>query len=187
MNASGNTTTAARARAAAPISRHALSTHASASNGIAPACTTAAVTILVRVVIARLRSRLLLKISVHERDRHAAFADRRRDALDRAQANVAAGEYARHAGFEQIRVARERPATGPHHVVPGEHVATRVARDGGRQPVGLRIGADEHEESAARVLLHATAGGIANVDRRQVRVTVGSDDLGSHAYADVRL
>src|SRR5690348_1472635 len=110
MNASGNTTTAAPAPAASPMSRQALSTHASASNGIEPACTTAAVTILASGVIASLRLCLLLQISVHERNRHAAFADGRRDALDGAQANVAAGEYARHAGFEQIRIAGERPA-----------------------------------------------------------------------------
>src|SRR5512142_336120 len=42
MNASGKTTTFAPLAAASPTSRTALSTHASASKGTAPACTTAA-------------------------------------------------------------------------------------------------------------------------------------------------
>ena len=41
----------------------------------------------------RLRQKL-----VHEGDGHAALADGRRNALDRAQPHVAAGEHAGHAG-----------------------------------------------------------------------------------------
>ena len=49
-------------------------------------------------------------VLVHERDRHAALADGGRDALDRAEADVPAGEDAGHAGLEQVRVALLLPA-----------------------------------------------------------------------------
>src|SRR5438309_10725942 len=55
---------------------------------------------------------LVAQILVNERDRHAAFADRRRDTLDRAETHVAAGEDARNAGFEKIGIAIARPAAG---------------------------------------------------------------------------
>ena len=47
---------------------------------------------------------------VDEGDGHAALADRGGDALDRAEADVAAREDARNARLQQIRVAIERPA-----------------------------------------------------------------------------
>src|SRR5262249_18275064 len=45
----------------------------------------------------------LLEVLVHELDRHGAFADRRRDALDRARPDVSRGEHARAAGLEEER------------------------------------------------------------------------------------
>ena len=41
---------------------------------------------------------------------HRAFADRARDALDRARAHVAGDEHARDGRLEHVRVAFERPA-----------------------------------------------------------------------------
>ena len=55
------------------------------------------------------RSSRLAQVLVHEGDRHAALADRRGNALDRAEAHVAAREDARHARLEQVRVALELP------------------------------------------------------------------------------
>ena len=52
----------------------------------------------------------LAQVLVDEGDRHAALADGGGDALDRAEADVAAGEDAGHARLEQVRVAVERPA-----------------------------------------------------------------------------
>ena len=51
----------------------------------------------------------VLEVLVHEGDRHAALADRGGDALDRAEAHVAAREDARDARLEQVRVAVELP------------------------------------------------------------------------------
>ena len=63
---------------------------------------------------AELRALLLLlaQVLVDEGDRHAALADRRGDALDRAEADVAAREDAGDARLEQVGVALElqRPA-----------------------------------------------------------------------------
>jgi len=57
---------------------------------------------------------VLPEVLVHEGDRHAAFADRGRDSLHRAEADVAAGEDARHARLEEVRVALDIPAArGP--------------------------------------------------------------------------
>lgn len=44
---------------------------------------------------------------MHEGDGHAALADGGRDALDRAEADVAAGEDARNTRLQQVRVAVE--------------------------------------------------------------------------------
>src|SRR4051794_5979477 len=51
MNASGNTTTLAPVAAASATRRRALSTHAAASNGMLPACTTATCTVCAWLVI----------------------------------------------------------------------------------------------------------------------------------------
>src|SRR6202171_6803652 len=51
----------------------------------------------------------LAEILMDECNRHAAFADARSHPLDRAMANVADRKNTRHAGFQQIGVALERP------------------------------------------------------------------------------
>src|SRR4051812_336198 len=51
MNASGKTTTFAPVAAASATSRRAFSTHAAASNGMLPACTTATCTVCAWLVI----------------------------------------------------------------------------------------------------------------------------------------
>ena len=81
-------------------------------------------------------------------DRDAALADGGGDALHRAEANVAAGEHARHAGLDQIRVAAFVPAPCFHHIAAGQNIAARVTRDFRRQPVRFGVGADEHEQAA---------------------------------------
>ena len=88
------------------------------------------------------------EVLVDEGDRHASFADRRGDTFHLAEANVAAGENARHARLEQVRVAVELPAPGRAHVGAGQDVAMPVQRDLGRQPRCLCVGADEDEEAA---------------------------------------
>jgi hypothetical protein len=44
------------------------------------------------------------QILMHERNGHAAFTDSRRDPLDRAEANIAAGENSGSARLKQIRI-----------------------------------------------------------------------------------
>ena len=62
---------------------------------------------------------------MHEGDRHAALADRRRDALDGAGADVAAREDARDARLEEVGVAVEIPASA---AVTSEPVSTKPRR-----------------------------------------------------------
>ena len=50
---------------------------------------------------------------VEELDGDGALADRRRDALHRAVADVAGGEHPRHARLEEERAAIERPGSRP--------------------------------------------------------------------------
>jgi len=87
---------------------------------------------------------------MHEGDGHAAVADRRGDALDRAGADVAAGEDPGHARLEQVRVALERPAARRAHVGAREDVAALVQRDSVGKPAGVGVCADEDEEPARR-------------------------------------
>src|SRR5581483_104266 len=85
----------------------------------------------------------LLQVLVHESDRHAALADRGGDPLDRAVADVAAGEDAGAARLEQLRVAVELPLPGGGDVGAGEDIAALVEGDLGRQPRRLGVGTDE--------------------------------------------
>ena len=89
-----------------------------------------------------------LQVLVDEGDRHAALADRRRDPLHRAVADVPAGEDPRDAGLEQVRVAAGLPATPGGRVGAGEDEAVVVERDLRRQPRRLGIRTDQDEEAA---------------------------------------
>src|SRR4029453_2694968 len=124
----------------------------------------------------------VLQVLMHERDGHAAFADGGGDALDRARSNVTASEDARHARLEQIRIAVARSIRGRRNVDAGEHVAASVARDLAGQPLGLRIRADEDEETAARPALLVTAAAIGYVDRGEMAVAVDTGHLGAREH-----
>src|SRR5207244_6703695 len=120
---------------------------------------------------------------VDERDRHAALADRGRDALDRSVADVTAGEDARHARLEQIGITLELPGAAGRHVRAGQHEAARIESDLGRKPRRLGVRADE-DEDAARLEPRRLAGDtIPDVDRLQGELPVRGDDL---RLADVR-
>src|SRR3954453_534946 len=104
---------------------------------------------------------------MYEGDGHAALADRGGDALDRGGADVAAGEDARDARLEQMRVPLERPATRRAQVRAGEDEALLVQRDVLREPAGLRVGADEDEQAARAEPGHGAGSTVADVDRLQ--------------------
>src|SRR5258705_4461910 len=90
----------------------------------------------------------LAQVLVHERDRHAAFADRCRDTFYGSGPNVAAREHARHTRLEQVRIAIELPGSVPLHRGPSEDEAVGVDRDLRRKPRRLRVGSHEDEEAA---------------------------------------
>ena len=72
---------------------------------------------------------------------------RRGSAFDGAVADIAAGEGAGDAGFEEVGVAVKGPVPGAAHVGAGEDEAAFVVSDFGGEPVGLGVGADEDEEA----------------------------------------
>src|SRR2546430_7568259 len=113
----------------------------------------------------RCRGLPLAEILMDECDRYAAFTDARSDALDRAVANVADRENARHAGLQQIRIALERPRAvllrhKVGHVASGANVTALVANYRRRQPRCRGVGSDEHEKRIGRLApaLAAAAG-----------------------------
>jgi hypothetical protein len=61
----------------------------------------------------------VLQILVDESDRHAAFPDCGRNALDLARPYIAAREDAGDARFEQVRIPIVRPVPGFHRIVSG--------------------------------------------------------------------
>ena len=86
----------------------------------------------------------LREIGVQRGHHLRAFADGGGDALDRAGAHVADREDAAAVGLERM-------APGAH-LRPGADEALGVQRDAAlRQPVGVRIGADEQEQMADRL------------------------------------
>src|SRR5262249_12591764 len=114
---------------------------------------------------------------MHERDCEAALADGGSDALHRARTNVAAREDARHARLEEVPVAIEVPLPLGADVGTREHVAARVERDLGREPVGVRIGADEEEEPARLEASYIAGFRIPDIDRFEGVRSVSSLDL----------
>ena len=74
-----------------------------------------------------------------------AVANRCRNALNRAGANVADREHAVAAGFE-------RQEAGPRQFVASQHEAAVVELESrGGEPIGVRLGADEGEEVTDRL------------------------------------
>src|SRR5206468_4447876 len=106
----------------------------------------------------------MLQILVDEGDRHAALADRGSNAFDRAQPHVPTGEHTGDARFEKVGIAAVRPTPGLHDVVTGKNVAAVIARDVGREPFRLCVGADENEEAATVASAYVCARRIAYVD-----------------------
>src|SRR5262249_36320222 len=124
-------------------------------------------------------------VLVHEGDRHAALADRRGNALHRAEPDVAAGEDAGDARLEEVRVAVELPPARRPRVEAGEHVSLLVERDLRWEPCGFGICTDEDEEPT-RFEPGCLAGrGIADVDPLERRVAVRCDYLRPVEHADV--
>ena len=83
-----------------------------------------------------------------------------------------AGEDARHARLQQVRVAVVGPAPARGDVGARQHEAALVERDLGRQPGRVRVGADEDEQAAARAADLRPGGAIADVDRLELDVAV---------------
>src|SRR3984957_20161793 len=64
------------------------------------------------------------------------------------------------------------PASIFHHIVSGQHISACITCDGSRQPLSIRVGTDEDEKAAAVVSAYSVTRALANIDRRQVSVTV---------------
>src|SRR4029453_1007775 len=108
----------------------------------------------------------------------AALTDRGGDSFHGAESHVAAGEDARNAGLEEVRVAVELPASGAAHVGAGEHVAPLVECDLGWEPRGFGVRADEDEQTTRLEPGRVAGGGVVDVDRLERGVPVRGDHLG---------
>src|SRR5439155_26911411 len=97
-----------------------------------------------------LREASLAQHVMNERDRNRALANGRGDALDAARADIADGEDAWPARFEQQRRARQWPAGGGEIVVreirTGLDEAVLVEREASIEPAGVRHRARHHED-----------------------------------------
>ena len=74
----------------------------------------------------------MAEILMHKCDRHTALPNRRCNAFDRAEPDVAASEYTRHAGLEEVRVAAVHPMPGFRYVIAGQYISAVIARNLGR-------------------------------------------------------
>src|SRR5688572_30426007 len=91
------------------------------------------------------------EIAMDEVHRYGALAHCRRHPLDRIVADVAGGEDAGNACFEQVGCPLERPSREillAGEIRAGENEAVAVARQTVGQPFGTRRGADEDEQEA---------------------------------------
>src|SRR5581483_12385037 len=89
---------------------------------------------------------------------HRAFADRSRDAFDRAVADVAGGEDARHTRLEGKRVPVERPGlrtpSALEQVGPRKDVARSIRVDAAcLRPPGAWLAADTQEQPVSPLSL----------------------------------
>ena len=101
-------------------------------------------------------------------------------------ADVAGHEHAGHARLEEERVALERPPVevAAAEVRPGADEPALVAGDRGRQPVGVRRRADEHEEVAAVDGLRRARLAVDEADALEVAVALAGLDLGVEPDVD---
>src|SRR5258708_21171866 len=123
---------------------------------------------------------------MNKSDGDAAFADGGGYALDRAEANIATGEHAGDAGFDEIGVAALLPAARFDHVAAGENIAARVTSNFWRQPTGFGVGANEHKQSPRVLSPDFTGVAVENVEPGQMGVAVDGFDFGAQRRANVR-
>ncbi|WP_022923407.1 MFS transporter [Serinicoccus marinus] len=88
---------------------------------------------------------LLVQVAVDQRDDRGAFAGGGGDPLHAAGPDVPGGEDPGHAGCLRRRWQVLEPLL-LRHLSPGEHEAALVEGQLRRQPVAVRLGADEQEE-----------------------------------------
>src|SRR5580692_1577137 len=111
-----------------------------------------------RVLLSRCAGSLYLcQILVHELDDDGAFADPGSYALYGAVAHVADDKDARNIGFEQPRIAVERPGSGAFAIAqkvgPGEDEAALIALDQVAEPFGARLRTNKYEEAGSGKLV----------------------------------
>src|SRR6266478_7187574 len=136
---------------------------------------------------AALRAAFVLEILVDECNRHAALSHGGRDALDRAQPDIAARKYARYARFEEIGVPIVRPAAAFQYVIAGRDESATVARDLRWEPLRFRVGADEDEQSATVLEAGFFAVAVDDVHCHQVSVAPDGNDFRIEPIRDVGL
>jgi len=105
--------------------------------------------------------------------------------IDSARA-LPGGEDAGDTGFQQHRIALQRPVSGAY-VRAGAQEAEPVALDGVGQPAGLGDGPDENEQPVGIDVLLGAGGPVTQCQRPQRLPAVAGQDLGVQLHGDVGL
>src|SRR5215204_1651981 len=84
-------------------------------------------------------------------------------------AYVAGGEDARSAGFLRQRRSVQWPMT---EILAGQEEALGVAFDGVGQPIGVRVGTDQHEQPVGGLNLFAAGCGVTHRNGFQTAMAV---------------
>ena len=114
---------------------------------------------------------------MHHRDGACSLATRCGDPLHRLCPDVARGENP----CDTCDEVRWREFAGPlilRNVASGQYEAAIVERNTGGQPVAMRFGTDQQEQSACAHPLANASDGVAQLEPFELSVTTTVDDFG---------
>ncbi len=120
---------------------------------------------------------------MHQRHDRRALAARGRHPLHRPRAHVAGREDAGDGGGEVLRRQPVQPLVAGH-VAAGEHEAVLVARHRGRDPVAVRLGAEQQEQAVRRHRLPLAGADVLEAEPLEPAVAAAVDDRAAGADGD---
>src|SRR5918995_2879966 len=130
-----------------------------------------------------------VEILVNHADDNRALADGRRHPFHRPVPDVSDREHPGHTRFERewgtSQGPRRTPSVAVQEVLARDDVPCLVARDLGRQPLGVGPGADMDKERGGRNRLGAPRGSIVEDEAFEPAVSATVDDLGVQSDVDV--
>src|SRR5918995_6411704 len=131
-----------------------------------------------------------VEVLVNHADDNRALADGRRHPFHRPVPDVTDREHPGHTRFERewgtAQGPRRTPSVAVQEVLARDDIPCLVARDLGRQPLGVRPGADMDKERGGRNRLGAPGGRIVEDEAFGVAVPAPVDEPGAQSDGDVR-